>query len=100
MESPVLRRQRQEDHCKFETRLGYIGNLCLKNMGGVGPLAQWLRALAALEKDLSSIPSTYIRWFTTTYNSRSRTADACLWAPCAAARMYTCKHISTYNTHK
>ena len=32
-----------------------------KNMSdGVGEMAQWLRTLAALAEDLSSVPSTYM----------------------------------------
>ena len=36
-------------------------NLCdlRRGVGGTAEVAQWLRALAALLEDLSSIPSTY-----------------------------------------
>lgn len=38
-------------------------------------LAQWLRALAAISKDLSSLICTHIRQVTATLNSRSGTGD-------------------------
>ena len=38
-------------------------------------LAQWVRALAALSKDLSSLICTQIRQLTATLNSRSGTGD-------------------------
>ena len=44
-------------------------------------IAQWLGALAALAEDLSSIPSTHIGQFTTTWNSGTRGSDALFWAP-------------------
>ena len=36
-----------------------------------GEMAQWLRTLAILSEDLSSIPSTHIRWFPTPRSSSS-----------------------------
>lgn len=34
-----------------------LGNLAIKGEGGVGEIAQWLSALAALTEDSSSVPS-------------------------------------------
>jgi hypothetical protein len=43
-------------------------------------MAQQLRVLVDLAEDLSSIPSTPIRWLKTTYSSRSRGSNS-LQAP-------------------
>jgi hypothetical protein len=39
---------------------------------GVGEMVQRLRALALLPEDLSSNPSTHIRWHTSAYNCDSQ----------------------------
>lgn len=39
-------------------------------------MAQELRSHSALAKDLSSLPSTYVGWFTTANNASSRRSDA------------------------
>jgi len=51
-------------------------------------MAQQLRVLAALAKDLSSVSSTHIRWLTITYNPSARGSDVLFWIlgqlhPCA-----------------
>lgn len=37
-----------------------LGNLAMKGEGGVGEIAQWLSALAALTEDSSTVPSILI----------------------------------------
>lgn len=37
-----------------------LGNLAMKGEGGVGEIAQWLSALAALTEDSSSVPNILI----------------------------------------
>ena len=59
---PALRKVGWEDHWTFKTSLGYIARPCLKKIekGGPREMAQWLRALAALPEDLSSILSNHM----------------------------------------
>ena len=54
----ALKRLKQEDH-EFSTSLRYIlKSLNQKTKEGAGEMAQWLRALTAPPKVLSSNPST------------------------------------------
>ena len=46
---------------------------------GAGEMAQWLRAHSALAIDLSSIPSTYIRWLNCAHNPREFDAFHLFW---------------------
>lgn len=45
----------------------------------VGDMAQPLSVLAALKKDLSSVPNTHIEWHTTICNSRSTGSGTLSW---------------------
>lgn len=57
----------------------------------VGDMAQPLSVLAALKKDLSSVPNTHIEWHTTICNSRSR-----IWYPVMAS-LDICMYILTFS---
>jgi hypothetical protein len=51
-----------------------------------GLLAPYLRVCTVLPEDLSSIPSTHIRWLTTTFNSSCKGSDTSGF----------CRHLFTY----
>jgi hypothetical protein len=46
-----------------------------------GEMALWLRALAALPKDLGSVPSNLIWWLTATYKSSLRETNTLFQPP-------------------
>ena len=54
---------------------------------GAGEIAKCFRACVALAEDLDSIPSTHIRWLTTTCNSSSRESGALFRALWVSAPM-------------
>lgn len=43
-------------------------------------MAQWLKVLSVLPEDWF-IPSTHIRWLTTSCDSTSRGSDSLIWSP-------------------
>jgi hypothetical protein len=55
-------RLRQEDCCEFQVSLGYVVKLSQRRekSQGAGEIAQQLRGLAALPKDLGPTPSTHM----------------------------------------
>ena len=82
----------------------------LEMLEGLGKMAQWLRALAALAGDPSLIPSIYNL---VAHNSSSRHSDTFLWSArhlhsfsracahtCARAHTHTHTHTHLINTNK
>lgn len=49
---------RKENYWEFKASLGFVMSPCLNETKQAGKVAQWLRRLAAIAEDLSSILST------------------------------------------
>ena len=63
---------------------------CFKSKAlGAEEMALQLRTLPALKEDLSSVPSTHVRKFTTPSNSRSKGSDTFSWPHQVSALMCT-----------
>lgn len=62
--------------------------LCSKSRSSWAGVAQWLRTLALLAENLSSVPSTHMVWFTCACNSSYRGTWYHLLVP-----VHTCIHI-------
>jgi hypothetical protein len=58
-------------------------------------MAQWLRALTALTEDQDLVPSIYVSWLTTFYNSSSRRSNAFFLAYGHCTRMTIPTHVHT-----
>jgi len=106
---PALRRQWQriispDPNSIFEANLGYMAHY-LKNKqkkqqcGGTREMAQWLRALAALLEDPSSIPSTHITWWLTTVCNSIFRASSTFWPPWVSGTQVEHRLICRQNTH-
>jgi hypothetical protein len=67
---------------------------------GAAKTAQWLRALAALPKDLNPGPSTHIRQITTACNSSSKVSDTIFSHPQVPSHIYSHRHTYTGNINK
>lgn len=64
---------------------------------GAAEMVQQLRACAGLVEGPSLVPSTYIRWFTTTCNSSSRVAKLMLfWPLWLNASMLMCARVCAH----
>lgn len=70
---------------------------------GAGKMAQKLRTFPALRENSSSVPSIQVRWFTASWNSRSRESNA-LQPPQSPVHtlhiINSCKHMHTRKLHE
>jgi hypothetical protein len=64
--------------------------MLLKVSIGPGKLVPWLRVLPALAEDLSSVPSSQVRWLTAAPDSRSSSSSALFWPP--QVPLHRCTH--------
>lgn len=62
-----------------------------------GEMDYLLRVLDALPEDPTSIPSTYMRWFTAACHSRSRGSDVFFWTPGTSVLTHALNHMYIMN---
>ena len=74
--NPRTQELRQEDHHQLEANVSKGKKRKKKRKEGAGEMALWLRVLAVLLEDPSSVPSTHVRQLPAGCNSSSRTYKA------------------------
>lgn len=74
----------------------YVHSLFSKRNKWFEEVAQGLRVIAVLAKDLNLVPGTHVRYLITQLNFSSRGSNTHL---CPLGDLYTCTHTYTHHTH-